>query len=273
VFLSSATGLEAVGWPFDISVYLGLVGLFLGHAWLARGRDLPRIRTLYFGLGLLCLWVALETPIDTISDHFLDSVHMVQHVLLGVIAPPLLLLGLNDQMAARLAALPAVRALTEPVPAQLIAAAVMVGWHIPFLYNGTLYSESIHIVEHLSFIGGGVLFWWPVISATARQSRLQLSAPARLLYLFIGTFPQDAVALALQFSRTPFYEYYTHAPRLIPGLDPVTDQTIAGVVLQLFGKTSYLVAALVIFFRWFAEERSDLDARPRSEGPAGEARP
>jgi cytochrome c oxidase assembly factor CtaG len=112
-----------------------------------------------------------------------------------------------------------------------------------------------------------------VISATARQSRLQLSAPARLLYLFIGTFPQDAVALALQFSRTPFYEYYTHAPRLIPGLDPVTDQTIAGVVLQLFGKTSYLVAALVIFFRWFAEERSDLDARPRSEGPAGEARP
>ena len=100
MFLSSATGLEAVGWPFDISVYLGLVGLFLGHAWLARGRDVPRVRTLYFGLGLLCLWVALETPIDTISDHFLDSVHMVQHVLLGVIAPPLLLLGLNDQMAA-----------------------------------------------------------------------------------------------------------------------------------------------------------------------------
>jgi putative membrane protein len=274
VFLSSATGLETIGWPFDTSVYLGLVGLFLGHAWLARGTDLPRIRSLYFGLGLLCLWVALETPIDTISDHFLDSVHMVQHVLLGVIAPPLLLLGLNDQMAARLAALPGVRPLTEPVPAQLIAAAVMVGWHIPFLYNGTLYSEPFHIVEHLSFIGGGVLFWWPVISATARQSHLQLSAPGRLLYLFIGTFPQDAVALALQFSRTPFYEYYTHAPRLIPGLDPVTDQTIAGVVLQLFGKSSYLVGGLVIFFRWFAREmRSDLDPRAHPEGPTSEARP
>src|SRR5207253_2208487 len=81
VFLSSAPDLEVVGWPFDPTVYAGLVALFLGHAWLARGRNLPKVRSLYLGLGLICLWVALETPIDTISDHYLDSVHMVQHVL------------------------------------------------------------------------------------------------------------------------------------------------------------------------------------------------
>jgi cytochrome c oxidase assembly factor CtaG len=82
------------------------------------------------------------------------------------------------------------------------------------------------------------------------------------------------VALVLQFSRTPFYDYYTHVPRLVPGLDPVTDQTIAGVVLQLFGKSSYLVGSLVIFFRWFAGEmRSDLDPRGHPDGPASEARP
>jgi putative membrane protein len=254
VLLSAGPDLETVGWPFDITVYAGLVALFVGHAWLARGRGLPRIRSLYFGLGLLTLWVALETPIDTVSDHYLDSVHMVQHVLLGVIAPPLLLLGLNEPMAAWLASIPGVRRLTEPVPAQLAAAAVMIGWHVPALYDATLYSENLHILEHLTFIGGGVLFWWPVIRATSRQSRWQLSPGARLLYLFVGTFPQDGVALALQFSRTSFYEFYTHAPRLIPGLDPVTDQTIAGVILQLFGKTSFLIAGLVIFFQWFGKE-------------------
>jgi cytochrome c oxidase assembly factor CtaG len=118
-------------------------------------------------------------------------------------------------------------------------------------------------VEHLTFIGGGVLFWWPVIRATSRQSHWQLSPGGRLLYLFVGTFPQDGVALALQFSRTSFYEFYTHAPRLIPGLDPVTDQTIAGVILQLFGKTSFLVAGLVIFFQWFGKEMgADRDSSP-----------
>jgi putative membrane protein len=256
VFLSSAPDLEVVGWPFDPTVYAGLVALFLGHAWLARGRDVPKIRSLYFGLGILCVWVALETPIDTISDHYLDSVHMVQHVLLGVIAPPLLLLGLNEPMAALLARIPGVRRLTAPIPAQLCAAAVMIGWHIPAFYEATLHSETLHIFEHLTFIAGGVLFWWPVISATSRQLRRPLSPGSRLLYLFLGTLPQDGVALALQFSRTTFYPFYAQAPRLIPGLDPVTDQTIAGVVLQLFGKTSFLVAGLVIFFRWFSQEMS-----------------
>lgn len=269
VFLSSAPGLEGAGWPFDPSVYAGLVALFGGHAWLARGRNLPPVRFLYFALGVICLWVALETPIDTISDHYLDSVHMVQHVLIGVIAPPLLLLGLNEPMAAWLLKIPGMRLLTAPVPAQLCAAAVMVGWHVPAFYDATLHSETLHVFEHLTFIAGGVLFWWPVISATSRQSPRPLSTGSRLLYLFVGTLPQDGVALALQFSRTPFYDFYTQAPRLIPGLDPVTDQTIAGVVLQLFGKSSFLVGGLVIFFRWFAQEMGA--DRETAQLPAGEA--
>src|SRR5215472_10628366 len=127
-------------WPFDLTVYAGLVGLFLGHAWLATDRDLPRIKSLYFGLGLLCIWLALETPIDTLADYYLDSVHMLQHVLLGVVAPPLLLLGLNRDMAGVLVRVPGVRAITEPIPAQVISAAVMIGWHIPPFYAATLYS-------------------------------------------------------------------------------------------------------------------------------------
>ena len=248
-------------WPFDPTVYAGLLGLFLGHAWLARERNLPRIASLYFGLGLFCIWLALETPIDTISDHYLDSAHMLQHVLLGVIAPPLLLLGLNREMAGVLVRVPGVRAITEPVPAQVVSAAVMLLWHLPPLYDAALYFEPLHVVEHIAFIGGGVVFWWPVVDATSAHCHWQMSPWARLLYLFIGTFPQDAVALALQFSRTPFYEFYVRAPRIVPGLDPVNDQTAAGAILMAFGKTSYVIAVVVIFLRWFNREfRADLEA-------------
>jgi cytochrome c oxidase assembly factor CtaG len=250
-----------MAWPFDPTVYAGLLALWLGHAWLARDRGLSRARTLAFGSGLLTIWLALETPIDVVSDRYLDSVHMFQHVLLGVVAPPLLLLGLNREMAGVLLRVPGLRAATEPVPAQVLSAAVMIGWHVPALYDATLYSESLHVVEHLAFIGGGLLFWWPVIDATAAHARWRLSPLAKLLYLFIGTFPQDGVALALQFSRTPFYEFYTHAPRIVPGLDPVTDQTTAGAVLMLFGKSSYFIGTVVVFLRWFnADLRADMEA-------------
>ena len=242
-------------WPLDLSVYAGLVALFLGHVWLARtASDAQRKHSLYFGLGLLTLWLALETPIDTISDHYLDSVHMLQHVLLGFVAPPLMLLGLSPQMVERVVRLPGVRALTEPVPAQVIAGLVMIGWHLPPLYNATLYSEPLHIVEHVSFIAAGVVMFWPMLEATSAYARWQMSPGARLLYMLVATLPQDGVALALIFSRVPFYEYYAHAPRLIASLTPVIDQTVAGAVLMILGKATLSVAAIAVFFRWFSAD-------------------
>jgi len=248
-----------VTWPFDLTVYAGLVLLYFGHAWLARSApDARREHTLYFLAGLATLWIALETPIDSISDHFLDSVHMLQHVLLAFVAPPLMLLGLSPSMAAWVARVPSVRAVTEPVPAQVLAAAVMIVWHAPPLYDATLRNESLHVVEHLMFIASGVLLYWPLIDATSAQSAWRMSPAAKLVYTLLATLPQDGVALALIFSRVPFYEFYTHVPRLIDGFSALIDQTIAGAVLMIFGKVTLAVAALVIFFRWFgAEQRAD----------------
>ena len=227
----------------------------IGYAVLARGRDdFSPARVISYLMGVILLWVALETPIDTLSDHYLQSVHMFQHVLLAIIAPPLLVLGLCPSMAATLARGPGVRQLIEPVPAQLIAAAVMIAWHLPPLYDATE-NENVHIFEHLTFIGSGVLFWWPVLDATAAQARWQLGEVGRLAYLLVGTIPQDGVAIVLQFSRVPFYDFYRHVPMLVPGWDAVIDQNVAGTVLQLIGKISYLVAAIVIFFRWVAREQ------------------
>jgi putative membrane protein len=245
-----------MSWPIDLTVYLGLVVLYLGHAWLAHAvPDFERKHALYFGLGLLTIWVALETPIDTIADHYLDSVHMLQHVLLGFVAPPLMLLGLSSGMVARVVRVPGVRAITEPIPAQVVAGAVMIGWHIPVLYDATLYSEPLHVMEHLMFIAAGLLLYWPMLDATSAHARWRMSPPAKLLYILVATLPQDGVALALIFSRVPFYEYYTHAPRLIGSLTPLIDQTVAGAVLMILGKATLAVAALAVFIKWFEEDR------------------
>jgi putative membrane protein len=240
----------------DWTVYAGLVVLFVGHAWLAGTvSDAQRKHSLYFGLGLVTLWVALETPLDTISDQYLDSVHMLQHILLGFVAPPLMLLGLSAQMVDRVLPIPGIRAVTEPVAAQVIAGAVMVGWHLPPLYNATLDSEGLHVVEHLTFIAAGLVLFWPMLEVTSARARRQMSPGIKLLYMLVATLPQDGVALVLIFSRVPFYEYYTHAPRLIASLTPLIDQTLAGAVLMTVGKATMVVAAFAVFVRWFGSER------------------
>jgi len=234
---------------------VGLVALFLGRAWLARASEdaTPR-HTFYFLSGLAVLWVALETPIDTVSDRYLDSVHMLQDVLMGFAAPPLLILGLSPRIAGRLMRVPQLRAITEPVPAQVIGGAVMILWHIPALYDATLRSEELHIVEHITFIAAGVALFWPVLKDTSAHSRWEMSPGVKLLYLLVATIPQDGVALALLFSREPFYEFYARVPRLIDSLTPVVDQTLAGAVLMVLGKATMLVCGLAIFFRWFGRE-------------------
>lgn len=245
-----------MSWPLDPTVYLGLAALYLGHAWLACGADdLKRRHSLYFGLGLITIWAALESPIDTLADNSLDSIHMLQHVMLGFVAPPLMLLGLSSGMVARLVRVPGVRALTEPIPAQVIACVVMIGWHVPVLYDATLHSEPFHVAEHLTFIGSGTVLYWPMLKATSAHAGWQMSPGAKLLYILVATLPQDAVALALIFSRVPFYEYYTHVPRLVASLTPLIDQTVAGAVLMIFGKAAMVVAALAVFIEWFSKER------------------
>jgi cytochrome c oxidase assembly factor CtaG len=183
---------------------------------------------------------------------------MLQHVLLAFVAPPLMLLGLSPGMAAWVARVPGVRAITEPVPAFLASGVVMIAWHIPALYDATLYSDWLHVLEHVMFIASGVLLYWPILEVTSSHSRWRMSPAAKLVYMLIATVPQDGVALALIFSRVPFYEYYTHVPRLIPGYTALIDQTIAGAVLMILGKATLAVAALTVFFRWFGgEHRAD----------------
>jgi putative membrane protein len=255
-----------LAWPLDPSVYAGLLALVAFHAWLGRGaEDLRQSHGAYWLSGVLVIWAALETPIDTVSDDYLQSVHMLQHVLIGIIAPPLLLLGLSPSMAARLVRwVPGLRWCAHPVQAQVIFGLVMIGWHLPALYDLTLRSEAIHIFEHLTFMAGGFVYFWPVVAATSRQLDWQLGEMGRIVYLLLGTFPQDTVSLVLLFARRPLYDFYIHAPRLL-ALDPLSDQVLAGAVLMGAGKISYLVAILKIVFQYLARARSEESAGGRPQ--------
>lgn len=179
---------------------------------------------------------------------------MGQHVLLGVVSPPLFLLGLSPRMAAAIRSVPLAGWLVAPVPAQVVAALVMIVWHLPPLYDATLTHLPLHIFEHFTFIGAGLLFWWPVIGVTSATEPRPLNEGFKLLYLLIGTIPQDAVALVLQFSRVEFYDFYNHTQRLFAGITPVIDQSIAGAVLMVVGKSSSVIAAIAIFLRWARRE-------------------
>lgn len=256
-----------IAWPFDPSVDAGLVALSLGYAWLARRVGAPRRNALYFCIGLLVVWLALETPLDTLADHYLMSAHMAQHMLLMAVAPPFLLLGLSRSMAAALLRVPLVRPLTEPVPAQAAYAAAMIGWHLPPLYSLALRDPVIHVVEHLAFLAAGTLFWWPVIRATRVHLRWSLSEPGVVVYLLTGMLPMMAVSLPLQFSRNLFYPLYGSAPRLIPSITPVIDQNIAGAVMMLIEMAATGVDAVIVMHRWIGEAvRTDLQQEETSAG-------
>src|SRR5712692_4813889 len=141
------------------------------------------------------------------------------------------------------------------------AAAVMIAWHLPPLYDATLRSDSLHVVEHLMFIGAGLVLYWPILEATSAYARWQMSPAIKLLYMLVATLPQDGVALVLLFSRVPFYDFYVQAPRLVPSLTPLIDQTLAGATLMILGKAAMAIAAMAVFFRWFGREHLEDRAR------------
>ena len=166
-------------WSWEPTVVLGIAAAAAAYAiaWrrgLLRADDdvrawvgTPRTRCWFFGAGLLVGFIALLSPLDTGGDLYLFSLHMVQHLLLMMVAPPLCILGLVGMRPLRASPPGGLRrlwaVLVNPWSATLIFSAVLLVWHVPALYDATLTTEPIHVFEHLSFIAVGVLFWWPII--------------------------------------------------------------------------------------------------------------
>jgi putative membrane protein len=268
-------------WTWEPTVLLGLAGLVATYriawrrGWLGDHDDVsawagsPRTRPWFFAAGVLVGFIALLSPIDTGGDQYLFSLHMVQHILLMMVAPPLCILGL---VALRPQPGPPGRwrtlwaLLVNPWSAVLIFTAVLLVWHIPALYDATLTTEPIHVVEHLSFIAVGVLFWWPIIDPMRGADRRRwVGTFPKIAMLVASGVPPTVLGLLFTIAPRPFYDFYARAPRLW-GLSPVVDQQLAGVVMFGAGNLIYFAAVVIVFWRVFGDPARDEEEAQQASG-------
>ena len=247
----------------DVVLGVGLLALAYAIAWTRGPRTGLHVPALFMA-ALIVLLLALNGPLHDLSDYYLFSAHMVQHLLLTLVVPPLLLAGTPRWMADALVAplrrrralYGLLRAATRPVPALMLYAAVLIGWHLPGPYGAALEHHRIHIVEHLALIVAATLAWWPVFSPSGLLPRLHYGA--QILYLFMFGVPMTVVAAMITGAEDTLYPFYAAAPRIF-GISALADQRLGGLIMWVPAGLIPLLAFTVVFFRWVADERDDAD--------------
>jgi|tagenome__1003787_1003787.scaffolds.fasta_scaffold20961244_4 putative membrane protein len=236
------------------------------------GRGIRLWEASAFGAGLIVSMLALVSPLHALSEQLFVA-HMVQHELLMVVAAPLLVVGrplvpmlwaLPSRARRRVGGLtrqPAFRAswrfVSRPIVAFVIHGAAIWLWHAPALYQATLRSDTIHALQHLSFFGTALLFWWTIVHAHAPGGRARaVSFGTAVLLLFGTALHSGALGALLTFSRTLWYPAYASGAAAWR-LTPFEDQELAGLVMWIPASFAYLVAALFLFAGWLraSEER------------------
>ncbi len=249
-------------WQAYPGVWLFVLAIAAAYVWAVTGDDRPTSRRemALFGLGLLALWVGADWPVGVLAAGYLLSVKTVQYLLLGYIAPGLMLLGtprwllrrmIGGRVAFRLA-----RVVTRPLLPLALANGVLVTTHLPVVVDNLSRSQFWTFALDLAMIATGLVFWWP---ALARLPELgPMSYGARIGYLGLNVFLPTVPASFFTFSQYPIYGLYELAPR-VSGISAVDDQRVAGILMKLCGGAILFGTMSVMFFRWY---RHEADADP-----------
>ncbi|MBC7843060.1 MAG: cytochrome c oxidase assembly protein [Gemmatimonadaceae bacterium] len=236
---STVIGLTALGW------------LYFRRARSAEGVGPSTAQRVAFTSGLLLLFIILNGPLHDLSDFYLFSGHMVQHLIMELIVPPLLITGTPGWMLRPALQWPVLRWFAPRITSGPMAFAIfnitLCFWHIPALYNLALLHHNVHIVQHLTFLVASVLMWWPFLSPLPELPRL--SFPGQMLYCFLMTIPMSVVAIYIAMADTVLYPLYASSPRLW-GLTPKMDQLIGGLIMWVPGGLFFYGVMTVVFFRW-----------------------
>src|SRR4051812_37301947 len=225
-------------------------------------------QVLSFCTALLVLLLALNGPMHDLSDYYLFSVHMVQHLLLTLVFPPLLILGTPGWLLRPLLRPPAVhavaRVVTRPLAAAGLFAFTLAIWHLTPFYELMMREHGVHIVTHLLFMVTATIMWWPVMSPVPELPRLPYGLG--MLYLFLVGIPMQLVAALITTSDQVLYPWYSVAPRTW-GLSPLDDQQLGGLLMWVPGNLYMFLAIGVLFFLWARESESG--ERGQSKGERG----
>lgn len=228
----------------------------------AGSRDQCR-RAVAFAVGLTLLWVATDWPVDDIAERSLLSVHMAQYLVLAMIAPGLMLLGLPPEVADRLLAghvrRAAARAAARPWLAWLVVNVVLVGSHWNPVIEVYLANSLVHLLMHIVWFASGVVLWWPVLRPLPDLPRP--SPPVAIGYLFVQSVIPTIPASFLTLGDAPLFAAYERLPKP-PGIDAMTDQQIAGLLMKIGGGIILWIAIAIIFFRWSLQEERSTGAVP-----------
>lgn len=251
--------------PIGLTLAILLTALIYVRGWLALRRTRPAQfnldRLLAFLGGLACLWIAIGSPLEALADDLL-SAHMIEHLILMSLVPPLVLLGLP--------VVPLLRGLPRPIrmaiAGPLLRSRALRGfvhllvrkrvawlamnltfllWHIPAAYDFALEHEFWHDMEHVCFLGTSLLFWWCIIRPWPAEARKH--DWGILIYLVGADFVNTGLSAFLAFCGRAVYPYYSSHPNPFR-IDPVADQVLGGVVMWVFGSTAFLIPAAVIAF-------------------------
>ena len=261
-------------WELDAAPLLVILAFALAYVvglWRLRGRTTGQPvttgRIVLFALGVLALLLALVSPISAYSQD-LFFMHMIQHLLLVMIAAPLLLLA--NSMPIFMWSLPKearhqvgnlmtrdgllrrilVR-LTDPKIALLLYFATFWSWHTPLAYETALNIGLFHYLEHITMFGAAIIFWWVVIGAGPLRSRI--AYPARMLYLLLATIISTPLGIFITFSEGLLYSFYTDAPGHW-GILVAQDQQLGGLLMWIMGNLMFLMAVTILFFVWAERE-------------------
>jgi putative membrane protein len=258
LLLHDAARIAADEFTVHLSTVIGLVGLGALYLWRARrapadeaGRSPTTGQRAMFFIALATIFLSLNGWLHDLSDFYLFSAHMVQHLVLTLVAPPLLIMGTPGWMLRPALRWPGVgsvaRFVTKAPAAFVIFNVVLIGWHLPPMYEFALEHHAVHIGQHLCFMIAATLMWWPVLSPMPELPRL--SYPLQMLYLFLMTIPMSITAVCIGYADHLLYPFYAAAPRLW-GITPMQDQLMGALIMWIPGGLFFFAVISVIFFRW-----------------------
>jgi putative membrane protein len=263
-------GVEWLDWHLHLDVTLLCLGM-LAFYWYAINELRPRIsdagrvkrsQTISFCVGVLVIYIAAGSPMHDLSEQYLLTMHMTQHLLFTLVAPPLLLVGIPAwlwQAAIRGPNVMTVaKFLTHPLVAFGAFNAMIVLTHLPEVVDYSLTHHWFHFFVHVALFSSAMLMWWPILSNVPELPRL--AEPYQMAYLFVQSVLPAVIGGFIVFSRTPVYEFYEQAPR-VWGISAVEDQQIAAGLMKTFTPVILWSFIAFAFFRWYAREEAE------SKGP------
>jgi putative membrane protein len=245
-------------WTFEPLQLVPVVVIALAYALRARtlarrGQPVPGWRIGLFALGIGLLLLAVASPIAEIGETELFSVHMVQHLLLGDLAPLCLLAGLTGPLLRPILALPGVmqlRVLANPLVAFPIWSANLVVWHLPAFYEAALGSSLVHALEHIAFFSAGIVLWLPVLETLPAPE--WFGTGAKLTYIVAVRLVATIIGNVFVWAGSTFYDVYDTGDDYL-GLSPGADQSLAGSLMMLEGSLVTIVAIAWLFLRMAQE--------------------